>query len=321
MKIYEGLEKVAPPLPRSTVAIGTFDGVHLGHRAIIRTAVEDAHTYHRPSLVFTFDRHPLERLDPSRVPTLLTTPAQRNALIEEIGAEGLVIARFDETLSELTADEFILRILKETLGAEAIVVGENFYFGKDRSGDVAFLRENQERFGYRLYALAPVELSGEKVSSTRIREALKLGEVEEAERLLGHPYWLAGTVVGGQRLGRTLGYPTANLSLTVNQTVPKDGIYAVIAKLQDGREVGGACSIGNRPTVEGAGRSIETFLFDFNEDLYGQEFSVRFVRFLRPELKFDSLDALTQQMQKDCDKARNILRAFAPAPPESETKP
>ena len=314
MMIYEGLEQVSPSLPYSTVAIGTFDGVHRGHRAIIHAAVEDARTHSRPALVFTFDRHPLEQIAPSRVPSALTTPAQRNKLIAEIGADGLVIALFDETLSDMPALDFIERILKNRLGAETIVVGENFSFGKNRSGNAEVLRENQERFGYTLHALAPIEVGGSPVSSTRIREALKRGEVAEAENLLGHAYLLAGTVVKGQQLGRTLGYPTANLSLTVPQTVPKDGVYAVIATLEDGRKVGGACSIGNRPTVEGAGRSIETYLFDFSEDLYGQPFSVRFLRYLRPELKFDSLNALVEQMARDCDEARTIVRELLPTP-------
>ncbi len=307
MKIYEGLESITPPLPRSTVAIGTFDGVHLGHQAIIRTAVEDALSTRRPSVVFTFDRHPLERLAPHRVPTLITPRKQCVRLIEQCGADAMVIARFDETLSELTPEQFLVQVLRQKLGAECIVVGENFTFGKNRGGNIRYLQENETRFGYTLFSLAPVEFGGAPVSSTRIREALKKGEVELAEALLGHPYWLEGTVVQGQQLGRTLGYPTANLQLSASQTVPADGIYAVIARLQDGREIGGACSIGERPTIEGAGRSLETFLFDFDENLYGRRFALRFLRFLRPELKFDSLDALVVQMEADCREARRLV--------------
>lgn len=307
MQIYEGLEAISAPFARSSVAIGTFDGVHLGHQAIIRAAVEDARTQERPALVFTFDRNPIELLAPERAPEHLTTPAQRNRLIADLGVDGLVIARFDTAFSQMTPDMFVSDILKELLGAKAIVVGTNFYFGKGRTGDVAYLERVQEAFDFTLYALEPVLVDGVPASSTRVRERLKAGDIAEAERVLGHPYWLAGRVVEGQKLGRKLGYPTANLRLTDNQVVPADGIYAVCTTLDDGRRIGGACSIGDRPTVEGAGRAIETYLLDFDEDLYGRDMELRFVARLRPEAKFDSLDALTAQMAVDVVQARALL--------------
>jgi riboflavin kinase/FMN adenylyltransferase len=312
MKLVEGLEAVQTPFDRSSVAIGTFDGVHLGHQAIIRRAVEDGRAHDRPSLVFTFDRHPLELLRPEAAPELLTTPEQRNALIAELGVDALIVARFDLTLANLSPDAFLADILKGLLGAEAIVEGANFSFGKDRAGDVAYLQHAQEAYRFTLHALEPVVVEGAPVSSTRIRERLRSGEIAAAERLLGHPYELVGQVIGGQKLGRTLGYPTANLALSYRQIAPADGIYAVTVRLDDGRELGGACSIGNRPTIEGAGRSIETYLFqrdgdDFHEDLYGRGMAIRFVRRLRAEEKFDSLQALVAQMARDVTEARNLL--------------
>ena len=307
MQVFEGLETVTTPFAASTVAIGTFDGVHLGHKAIIQRAVADARQHNRPALVFTFDRHPIELFAPTRAPDLITPPPQRNELIAELGADALVIARFDQALAQTAPDDFVQSILKNLLGAQAIVEGVSFNFGKDRAGDVAFLRVAQSRYGFTLHALEPVLVQGLPASSTRVRERLNAGDVQEAESVLGHPYCLVGTVVGGQKLGRTLGYPTANLELTYRQAVPGDGIYAVLATLDDGRAIGGACSIGERPTIEGAGRSIETFLLDFNEDIYGQNLSLRFVERLRAEEKFDSLAELTAQMARDVDQARFIL--------------
>ena len=313
MNVFEGLETLPKPYIASSLAIGTFDGVHLGHQAIIRTAVEDARMHGRPALVLTFDRHPSELLVPDRAPRMLTTPAQRNRYLADLGADGLVILRFDHALSQLTPDAFLQFIVKDRLGAQAIVVGANFCFGKSRAGDVVYLQEAQTAFEFELHALQPVLMDGIPASSTRIRERLRVGDIAEAERLLNHSFLLAGTVVGGQRLGRTLGYPTANLALTYRQVVPADGIYAVQAILDDGQIVGGACSIGNRPTIDGAGRSIETYLLDFSADIYGRGMELRFVKRLREELKFDSLEALTAQMAIDVAAARSALQeATAP---------
>lgn len=313
MNVFEGLETLPQPYTASSLAIGTFDGVHLGHQAIVRTAVEDARVHGRPALVLTFDRHPSELLSPERAPRMLTTPDQRNRYLANLGADGLVILRFDQFLSQLTPDLFLRSIVKDRLGAQAIVVGADFCFGKGRAGDVAYLQGAQATYGFALHALQPVLMDGLPASSTRIRERLRAGDIPEAERLLNHPFLLAGTVVEGQKLGRTLGYPTANLALTYRQVVPVDGIYAVQAVLDDGQIVGGACSIGNRPTIEGAGRSIETYLLDFSADIYGRGMELRFVKRLREELKFDSLGALTAQIAIDVTAARSaLLEATAP---------
>jgi len=313
MKVFDGIESLsepfARPFTRSTVAIGVFDGVHRGHQAILRAAVEDAKTHNRPALVFTFDRHPAELLAPERAPAYLTTPTQRNQYIAETGADALIVARFTRELSELGPDDFMRQILKAKLGAEAIVEGEDFGFGKARMGSVDWLRGVEAQYDFTLHAIAPVSWNGVPVRSTKIRELLRNGEPQAAEDLLGHPFLLSGTVIGGQRLGRTLGYPTANLEPSLRQVVPADGVYAVRAFLDDGRIFGGACSLGNRPTIEGAGRSIETFLFDFSEDIYGRGLSLQFMERLRGEEKFDSLDALTAQMARDVENAKKILSA------------
>ena len=307
MKLFEGLEPLAAPFGPSTVAIGTFDGIHVGHQAIIKAAVQDAAAHNRASIVFTFDRHPAELLAPDRAPDYLTTSEQRNRYVADLGVDGLVIAEFDRALAKLSPEDFVARILISRLGARSIVVGANFAFGKNRAGDIGFLEAAQQRYDFSLCALDPVVIAGSPASSTRVRELLRSGKIEEAEQVLGHPYWLAGKVVEGQKLGRKLGYPTANLDLDCRQVVPLDGIYAVRVRLDDGRLIQGACSIGDRPTVAGAGRSIETYLLDFDEDIYGRSMEVRFVQRLREEQKFESLDALIQQMEKDVQLARQAL--------------
>ena len=310
MNVFDGLETITAPLLESTVAIGAFDGIHIGHQAIISAAVADARLHGRPSVVFTFDRRPATVIDPDRAAPYLTTPQQRVRLIGELQPDNLVIARFDRSIFELSPDDFISQILKRKLNAGAIVVGSGFFFGKNRSGDVDYLKRSQQKYAFTLHALEPVSIEGEMASSTRIRELLLLGKIEEAERFLGHPYLLAGKVVRGQQLGRKLGYPTANLSLNVRQLVPLDGIWAVRVNMDDGRVLKGACSIGNRPTVEGAGRSIETYIFDFDEDIYGSGMEIQFIRYLRPELKFDSLEALVVQMGDDVALARKVLKVI-----------
>jgi riboflavin kinase/FMN adenylyltransferase len=307
MKLFDGLESLHEPITSSTVAIGTFDGIHVGHQAIIRESVEDAKAHDRRAVVFTFDRHPAELLAPHRAPEYLATPEQRNQLVASLGVDDLVVAAFDRTLAGLSPDEFVEQILRDRLGAKTVVVGENFAFGRNRSGNVAYLEAAQRRYGYKLRPLQPVVVAGAPASSTRVRELLKSGDTFTAEQVLGHEYWLAGKVVEGQKLGRQLGYPTANLERSCRQVVPLDGIYAVWVRLPDGRIVKGACSIGDRPTIEGAGRSIETYLLDFNEDLYGKPIELRFVKRLRGEEKFASLDELKAQMAKDVEAARIVL--------------
>ncbi len=292
----------------AVVAIGAFDGIHLGHRAIICRAVADAHASGLLATVFTFDRHPAELLRPDRAPDYITTPDQRVKLIENLGANFLVIAKFDAALAALDPEDFVSAILLRRLGAKAVVVGQDFRFGKGRAGDVAFLQSRGKELGFDVTALDPVGSGDAVVSSTRIRELLGSGEIAEAEQALGHPFKLAGRVVTGRQLGRTLGFPTANLERSYRQVVPKQGIWAVRVSLEDGRVLNGACSIGVRPTVEDAGaRTIETFILDFNEDIYNTVIELQFVEYLRTEAKFASLDALIQQMNIDVARARTVL--------------
>ena len=309
MRRYSEIADAARDLSACSVAIGTFDGVHLGHRKVIETAVQEGHRLGIPTLVFTFQAHPLATLAPERAPELLTTSEQRVALFEQIGADAVLAVDF-KVLSGLTADQFLKDVLVGQLGAKSIAVGTDFRFGKDRRGDVDLMRDLAVSLGYSLETIGSVEHSGIPVHSSKIRELLKTGEPQKAEELLGHPFWLTGKVVKGLQLGRTLGYPTANLEPSYRQVIPLDGIYAVLARTQDGLVHGGACSIGSRPTIEGAGRSLETYLFDFNSDIYDQQLDLRFLAYLRPEAKFNTLEALVAQIDEDCRQARLIVNPY-----------
>lgn len=305
MQVWEGLESIYTPFPAVSAAIGTFDGVHCGHQALIRAAVADARAHDRAAVVFTFDRHPAELIAPDKLPGYLTTLEQKKGLLAALGADHLVITRFDERFRELSPEAFLRFVLAGVLGAQAVFVGEDFRFGRNQAGDTAYLQEAQARCGFALTVLEPVLVGGEKASSTRIRHLLRVGDLAGAQAVLGHPYVLSGVVVEGKRLGRMLGFPTANLEPTVPQVVPADGIYAVWADISSTYK--GACSIGMRPTVGGTRRTIETYLLDFSGDLYGKTLDITFVARLRDELKFDSLDALTAQMARDVAQAEEIL--------------
>ncbi len=316
MQVIDGLNAAELPFQESVVAIGAFDGIHIGHRAIIQTAVTLASKRGCPAVVFTFDRHPAELLRPEAAPAYISTPQQRISLVQELNADYLVVAHFDEALSQLSPEQFVHHILIDRLGAQQVVVGHDFRFGRGRAGDAAGLKLLGQQNGFDVLALEPVMVGDLPASSTRIREYILAGNVPAAEEILGHLFVLTGTVVQGKQVGRTLGFPTANLACSYRQVVPANGIYAVQVELPElGLQLSGACSIGVRPTVEDGRteRTVETFLFDFDADIYGQALNLRFVEYLRPELKFSNLDALVTQMQSDCERAKDILSQFSAA--------
>lgn len=297
---------VVAPTPemtgRAVVAPGNYDGVHLGHQALIAAAREEARDG-EPVVVLTFDPHPSTVLAPLRAPALLTSIARRTELLRAYGADAVEVATFDRAFAAQTADAFITSILRERLDARAVVVGPDFRFGRDRAGDLGTLRGA----GLAVREVAPVERDGGVVSSTRIREALREGRVEDAARWLGRVHEVDGRVVAGDRRGRTLGFPTANLACAAGALVPADGVYAVVARL-DGALVRGVANLGVRPTVE-AGRSVEAHFFDFDADLYGRALRLGFVTRLRGERRFDGLDALKAQIALDAQQARADLGA------------
>jgi len=286
-----------------SVAIGVFDGIHLGHQALIKAAVADARAHNRESLVFTFDRHPAEVTEPTRVPGYITTPEQRLAIFNELEIDHLVIAHFDEQFRELSPESFLHFVMSGVLGARAVFVGQDFRFGRFHSGNVEYLREAATRYGYTLNVLDPVMVDGVKASSSHVRELIRAGQVKDATDALGRPFTLVGTVVEGKKLGRTLGFPTANLQPIIRQVLPADGIYATCVMV-DGVWHLGALSVGLRPTVNGKHRTVEVYILDFDADIYGHALDVEFISRLREERKFESLDLLVEQMHLDVAEVR-----------------
>ncbi|MBL4858980.1 MAG: bifunctional riboflavin kinase/FAD synthetase [Erythrobacter sp.] len=299
------------PLPESLrgaiVALGNFDGFHLGHQAVAREAIEWARAEGRPSIIATFDPHPVRFFKPDVPPFRLTTLEQRQELYLAAGATAMLVFHFDGELAGTTAEDFVRILLAEKLGVKGVVTGGDFTFGKARGGNFEKLVELGREVGIEARAVDPVLDGGEPVSSSRVREALRKGDPQEAARLLTRPFAIRGVVEHGDKRGREIGYPTANLSIE-HYLRPKYGIYAVTGRiLATGQELQGAANIGVRPQFEPPKELLEPYFFDFSGDLYGQEIEVAFHHFLRGEGKFDSLDALIAQMEKDCEEARRLL--------------
>jgi riboflavin kinase/FMN adenylyltransferase len=306
MRIWKGLDSIDEPFDETSLAIGTFDGVHIGHQQLISEAVSDSHRHQRPSVIFTFDRHPMELIHPDRFPGYLTTPEQKIKYIESLGCDHMVIARFDSSLRDTDADDFLQKVAHGLMGAKTIYVGEDFRFGRKQAGDVLFLKKRQAVYGYELHARSLVLMNGMKVGSSEIRQLLKVGAILEANEMLSRPYTLAGEVIEGKHLGRTLGYPTANLQRKTAQIIPADGIYATRVRW-NGKLWKGAASIGFRPTVGGSERTIETFLLDFDENLYGQNIEVEFFHRLREERHYPTLDLLKAQIARDVEETDRLI--------------
>lgn len=308
MERLDGGSAVPPHLAGGIVALGNFDGFHLGHQAVVGQAIARARAEGRPALVATFDPHPVRLFRPDAPPFRLTTLDQRERLFAEAGADAMVVFHFDASLAALTAEQFVTQRLAGMLGVAGVVTGEDYTFGRNKAGDVAMLAALGAAHGFGVEAVPPVSLDGEPVSSSRIRAALRLGETRAAARLLTRPFAIDGIVQHGDKLGREIGYPTANLDMG-NYLRPAYGIYAVRGRLADGRMVDGAANLGIRPSFDPPKELLEPYFFDFSGDLYGQCLEVSLIEYLRPEAKFETLEALTAQMDADCDRARAILRA------------
>jgi riboflavin kinase/FMN adenylyltransferase len=306
MERLDGGSAVPRALRGGIVALGNFDGFHAGHQAVVGRAVARARAEGRPALVATFDPHPVRHFRPDAPPFRLTSLDQRQRLFAEAGADAMIVFGFDGPLAATSAEEFVSHRLLTLAGAAGVVTGEDFTFGRGRGGNVDVLARLGAEHGFTVDAVGPVEQDGEAISSSRIREALKAGDCETAARLLTRPFAIEGVVEHGDKRGRTLGYPTANLSLG-NYLRPRFGIYAVRGRLPGGAVVGGAASLGIRPTFDPPKELLEPFFFDFSGDLYGRTIEVELVSFLRPEEKFDSLETLTVQMEADCAQARRRL--------------
>jgi riboflavin kinase/FMN adenylyltransferase len=307
MRWLDHRETVPAPLRGAIIALGNFDGFHLGHQAVASQAIDWARAQGRPSIIATFDPHPVRFFRPDTPPFRLTTLEQRQEHYLAAGATAMLVFHFDAELSGTSAEDFITKVLIERLGAHGVVTGDDFTFGKGAKGNVDLLRSFGADNGLQSRTAAPVIDGDAAISSSRVREALRQGNPQEASRLLTRPFAVRGVVEHGDKVGRTIGYPTANLALETYLR-PKYGIYAVIGTvLATGQRLKGAANVGIRPQFEPPKELLEPYFFDFSGDLYGQEIEVAFHHYLRGEEKFDSLDELIEQMTKDCAKAAALL--------------
>ena len=308
MRWLDHREPVPDALRGAVVALGNFDGFHRGHQAVAGEAIRWAREEGRPSIVATFEPHPVRFFKPDVEPFRLTTLEQRQELYLAAGATAMLVFHFDGALSSTSAEDFVGNLLHESIGAAGVVTGEDFTFGKGAAGNRAMLAEMGAAHGIAARTVPAVLDDGEVISSSRVRKALLDGKPQLAAELLSRPFAIRGIVEHGDKRGREIGYPTANLSVE-RYLRPKFGVYAVTGRiLSSGEELKGAANLGIRPQFSPAKELLEPYFFDFSGDLYGQEIEVSFHHFLRPEAAFDSLEELTAQIERDCDQARGLLR-------------
>jgi len=297
----------------AVVALGNFDGFHRGHQAVVSRARAIAQAEQRRLIVATFSPHPAQIFRPGAPSFRLTTLDQREALFAAAGADAMLVFHFDKAMAAVSASDFVCDWLADRIGAAVVVTGEDFTFGQARSGNVSVLGEVGRACGLRTEAVGALADEDGPISSSRIRAALQAGDCETATRLLSRPFAIEGIVGHGDKLGRTIGYPTANIALD-DYLRPAYGIYAVRGVLDDGTVLGGAANLGVRPTFEPPKELLEPYFFDFSGDLYGQRIAVQLIHYIRSEAKFADLDTLVAQMERDCAEAKRILAA-TPANP------
>lgn len=306
MERLDGAVAIPAALRGGIIALGNFDGFHAGHQAVAGQAIDWARSIGRPAIIATFDPHPVRHFMPETPYFRLTSLNQRQRLFAQAGADAMLVFPFDATLANTSAEDFIAKLLVERFGAHGVVTGGDFTFGKGRTGNIAVLRDTGAKYGLEAKAVTTITNGSDIVSSSQIRAALRNGDCQRAAALLTRPFAVQGVVEHGNKNGRVLGYPTANLNMG-KYLRPLYGVYAVTGRLPDGRMLKGAANIGVRPQFSPPKELLEPYFFDFDEDLYGQQIEVMFHHFLRPEGKFATLDALKAQMAADCDKARELL--------------
>ncbi|MBI5451185.1 MAG: bifunctional riboflavin kinase/FAD synthetase [Gammaproteobacteria bacterium] len=306
MELIRGLHNVRPSHAGCVATIGNFDGVHLGHQAVLGQLAEKATALNLPSLVITFEPYPQEFFRPDQAPPRLTRLREKLLALRRYAVDRVLCLRFDAALASMEAERFIDEILVGRLGVRYLVVGDDFRFGSRRRGDFAMLQAAGRRHGFQVVGMLPFDIDGARVSSTRIREALRVGGLALAGKLLGRSYRMAGRIVHGDKRGRTLGFPTANLYLH-RQVSPLQGVYAVAMFGLDQEPVPGVANIGTRPTVGGQRSLLEVHLLDFSGDIYRRQVQVEFLTKLRDELRFESLAALTAQIAQDVQQAREYF--------------
>jgi riboflavin kinase / FMN adenylyltransferase len=310
MEILRSIPELAHLTGPLFLAIGVFDGVHRGHQAVISTSAKHAESANGTPVVVTFDPHPMKVLRPREAPHLLTATQHKIRLIRQLGVQHLLVIKFDKAFAATAPEDFVQQLVMHSKPLREICVGHEWSFGKGRRGNLALLRKLGAQFDFEVVGIPAVTLgNGEPVSSTAIRHAVEAGDLAKAAEMLGHQYTILGTVVRGERLGKKIGFPTANLSAHSEQ-FPPNGVYFAQATL-DGVIYPGVVNLGHRPTVSSgkSERVLEIHLLDFDHEIYGKDVEVRFVRYLRPEQKFENLDALARQIEFDVQQARQLCTA------------
>ena len=305
MLLITDLSKITQPFTNSIITLGNFDGIHLGHQELVRMVIRRAQELRGQSMVVTFRPHPLKILAPEKCPPLISIYEEKIELFKKLGIDVLVKIPFSLSFAEMPPREFVKKVLCDLLGTKEIFVGCNYRFGRGREGTTQTLKLMGEEFGFRVNEVQQIFLKDEVISSTKIRQLLSAGEVEHAAELLGRPYAITGIVIKGDSRGKALGFPTANIA-SKHAIVPADGVYAVKLSARD-TCYDGVANIGLRPTFDAKSLAIEVHVFDFNEDLYGEEVTIFFIKKLRQEKKFDSSDALIAQITRDITEARTVL--------------
>lgn len=306
MNIIRGITAIPRGLARPVVTIGNFDGVHLGHQELLDRVIKRAGEIGGTSIVMTFEPHPVQVLRPEKAQRRLTSLQEKLGLFQSLGIQVVICIDFTFEFAGLSPEEFIRSILYERIGARVVIVGSNYKFGKDQAGNIELLKEGGKRYGFEVEVLETIEINGLRVSSSRVREHLNRGEVDQAARLMGRHYAIEGIVVPGHHRGVELGYPTANI-YTVDETLPVEGIYAV--KVIHGNEtIDGVCYIGTQPTFAGEKVGVEVHLFNFDGKLYHEHLRILFIRMIRGERKFDDRESLIRQIKDDVEKAKEVLR-------------
>ncbi len=308
MKIFHTIQSFSS-IKQSIVTIGTFDGVHIGHQKILNQITKSAHELNCESLVLTFFPHPRMVLQKDTEMKQLNSVNEKVALLANVGIDNLVIHPFDKEFSRLTAEEFVKEVLVDVFNIKKIVIGYDHRFGRNRTANIEDLNSFGEKYGFEVEQISAEEINEVSVSSTKIRSALLEGNVEIATSYLGYNYSITGIVSKGKQLGRTIGFPTANLKIEdENKLIPSNGVY-IAKSCINGKTIYGMMNIGTRPTVDGSNQSIEIHFFDFKDDIYSDEITITFLKRMRDEQKFESIDALKTQLNKDRVNAKNYINS------------
>ncbi|NOX10054.1 MAG: bifunctional riboflavin kinase/FAD synthetase [Gammaproteobacteria bacterium] len=310
MQLIRGLHNLRPEHRGCAATIGNFDGVHLGHQAVLGQISERAEMLGLPTVVITFEPQPNEFFRPQSAPPRLTRFREKLVALRRYSVDRVCCLNFDQTFANLTAEQFVKQVLVDGLDVRYLVVGDDFHFGKGREGDFAFLQEAGECYGFSVVNMHTFAIDGERVSSTRIRQALAEGDMKTAEKMLGRPYRMCGRVAHGNKRGRMIGFPTANIFLH-RKVSPVQGVFAVEMFGLEREPIQGVANIGTRPTVDGSKALLEIHLFDFNADIYGRYIQVDFSYKLRDEVRFDSFEDLRQQIDIDAEQARQFFAEFS----------